>query len=114
MAFLGLFNKNDKTLESDIIKNIAKNINVENAIITYLLLQAKANSISLAKKNDRTYICFCNKEINDFLNEWYTLLQMHQKKKLSDKMYDIYINNQLEENKLTDENKTSELSDDFD
>jgi hypothetical protein len=114
MALFGFMNKKDKTLKDSIIENIAKNVNVENAIITYLLLQARANNISLAKKNDRTYICFCNKEINDFLNEWYTLLQMHQKKKLSDKMYDIYINNQLEENKLTDESKTSELSDDFD
>lgn len=114
MGILKLFKKNDKTLEYDIVKSIAKNVSVENAIITYLLLQAKENNISLAKKDDVTYIRINNKILNDFLNEWYTLLQMHQKKKLSDKMYDIYIKNQLDENKLIDEKDNSENDDYFD
>jgi len=108
MVFFKLKNNKDKPLEDDVKKNIANGVNVENAIITYLLLQAKANNISLAKKEDRTYIYINSKEINDFLNEWYTLLQLHQKKRLSDRMYDIFIRSQLDENTVDSYKQSNE------
>jgi len=107
-------NKKEKPIEQSIVEDIAKNANAENAVITYILLQSQKNSISLAKKEDITYISFRNKEISDFLKEWYTLLQLHQHKKLSDKMYEIFIQSQLAENKITeDKEKLSDGIDDF-
>ena len=94
------------------MEDIAKDTSPENAVITYILLQSQKNNISLARKEDITYISFRNKEISDFLKEWYTLLHLHQHKKLSDKMYEIFI--QLAENKITeDKEKLSDGIDDF-
>lgn len=117
MAFLGFGKKKDKkenTIEQSIVEDIAKDASPENAVITYILLQAQKNNISLARKEDITYISFRNKEISDFLREWYTLLRLHQHKKLSDKMYEIFIQSQLAENKITeDKEKLSDGIDDF-
>ncbi len=117
MAFLCFGKKKDKkekTIEQSIVENIAKDASPENAVITYILLQSQKNSVSLAKKEDITYISFRNKEISDFLKEWYTLLQLHQHKRLSDKMYEIFIQSQLAENKITeDKEKLSDNIEDF-
>ena len=117
MAFLFFGKKKDKkekTIEQSIVENIAKDASPENAVITYILLQSQKNSISLAKKEDITYISFRNKEISDFLKEWYTLLQLHQHKRLRDIMYEIFIQSQLAENKITeDKEKLSDNIEDF-
>ena len=106
--------KKEKTIEQGIVEDIAKDTSPENAVITYILLQSQKNNISLARKEDITYISFRNKEISDFLKEWYTLLHLHQHKKLSDKMYEIFIQSQLAENKITeDKEKLSDGIDDF-
>jgi len=108
MVFFGRGKKKDNSAKQDIIDGIANNKKAENAVITYILLQAQENNISLAKKDDITYISFRNKEISNFLKEWYTLLLLYQHKKLSDKMYEIFIQSQLTENKITENKKDSE------
>jgi len=114
MALWFFGKKKDKPIEQSIVEDIAKNANAENAVITYILLQSQKNNISLAKKNDITYIYFRDKKISDFLKEWYTLLQLYQHKKLSDKMYEIFIQSQLAENKIINDNENSKKNiDDF-
>lgn len=91
-------NKKDKaTLEDSISESVNKNENVEKAIITYLLLQARNNNISLARKNNICYVHIKNDIINNFLDEWYTLLQLYQRQRLSDKTYEVFIKSYLDE-----------------
>jgi hypothetical protein len=114
MGFLSFGKKpKNKPLEQKIVDSISENVSVENAIITYILLQSKDNKISLARKDDVTYISFRNPKISDFLKDWYTLLQLNKHKKLGDKVYKVFIQNQLEEYKIKedtdkDENETED------
>ena len=106
---MGLFWKKDKStkepkinLKKSVAENISADRNCENAIITYILLQAEENNIYLGKKGDITYISFRNEKISDFLNEWYNLLELKQSSKLTDKTYKMFIKNELQQNKITD------------
>ena len=109
-----MFGKKKKTKNESIgdkvIKGIAENISPENAVITYILLQSRDNNISLARKDDITYISFRNEKIKTFLSEWYNILQLYKNKKMSQNIYKIFVDSQLKENKINSEN---EFDDDF-
>jgi hypothetical protein len=115
MSFFNFGKKpKNKPIEQKIVDSVASNICAENAIITYILLQSKENNISLARKDDVTYISFRNPKISEFLKEWYTLLQLNQHKKLGDKMYKLFIQSQLDEYKINDSsNKTEDEMEEF-
>ena len=117
---MGLFWKKDKStkepkinLKKSVAENISADKNCENAIITYILLQAEENNIYLGKKGDITYISFRNEKISDFLNEWYNLLELKQSSKLTDKTYKMFIKNELQQNKITDTEKTMTIATDL-
>ncbi|MBR1444163.1 MAG: hypothetical protein IJ583_11615 [Firmicutes bacterium] len=101
-------------LKKSVAENIAADRNCENAIITYILLQAEENNIYLGKKGDITYISFRNEKISDFLNEWYNLLELKQSSKLTDKTYKMFIKNELQQNKITDTNSIKKNDDTID
>ena len=112
-----LFGKNSKkkkepkiNLEKSIAKNIAAEKNCENAIITYILLQAENNNIYLGKKGDMTYISFRNEKITDFLNEWYNLLELKQNNKMTDRTYKMFIKNELLQNRIVTDETDRETS----
>lgn len=98
----------NKPIEQKVIDSIANNVSAENAVITYILLQSKENNISLARKDDVTYISFKNPKISEFLKEWYTLLRLNQHKKLGDKMYKLFIQSQLDEYNINDSSNKPE------
>lgn len=91
---------NTPNLNREIIDNIAAGNNVEKAVITYILLQARENNISLAIKDKVTFISFKNDIINEFLKEWFSILKLYQHNHLSPKMYETFIKLQLLENDI--------------
>ena len=107
---MDFFKKKKKatSLETKVRDNIYNDIDVENAVITYILLQSQTDSISLGKKNKTTYIHFKNEKINNFLNEWYTIIKLRQDNKLSEKMYEVFISTSLNENKVKTEAEKDE------
>ena len=68
---------------------------IEDMIIAYILDQSKNNNISLAQKNNTTYISFRQGKIKDFLGEWYSILGLYQNNKLSPEMYDVFVQSKI-------------------
>ncbi len=78
---------------------------IEDMIIAYILDQSKNNNISLAQKNNTTYISFRQGKIKDFLGEWYSILGLYQNNKLSPEMYDVFVQSKIK-NLSAAENKS--------
>lgn len=85
----------------------------EKAVITYFILQSKANNIMLGKKNNIGYIAFKNPKLNDFLVEWTNYLRLNQKNLMSNTMYNFFLQNQLLENKIKQENAEDNIINDI-
>ena len=94
----------DKAAKEYIVESVRSDLEPENAVIAYILLQSKDNKISLAYKDGITYVCFRNEKISAFLKNWYGILKMHQKKMLDTEVYNMFITSQLAIN-LPEQNK---------
>ncbi len=70
---------------------------IEDMIIAYILEQSKNNNISLAQKDNITYISFRQGKIKEFLGEWYSILRLYQNNKLSSQMYEVFIQSKIKE-----------------
>lgn len=88
------------------IKEQIQSDSPENAVIAYILMQAKENKIHLGHLDNATYVSFDNEHITNFMKDWYGLLRLYEGKRLSENTYANFIESTLSQ--ITAKPKTDE------
>lgn len=61
-------------------------------LIEYLIDEYSANQLALGKHNQRIYISFDDKDISNFLNDWFTFLKLKKEHKITEASYKMFTN----------------------
>lgn len=96
-----------------VINGIKDGITPENAVITYILMQAALGNINMGTKNDEFYIYFKNERISHFLKKWYGILKMVESKFMDKSDYAIQIRGELEKNKIMEKSSIERFFNDL-
>ena len=96
-----------------VISGIKDGITPENAVITYILMQAALGNINMGTKNDEFYIYFKNERISHFLKKWYGILKMVESKFMDKGDYAIQIRGELEKNKIMEKSSIERFFNDL-
>ena len=96
-----------------VINGIKDGITPENAVITYILMQASQGNINMGTKNDEFYIYFKNERISHFLKKWYGILKMVESKFMDKSDYAIQIRGELEKNKIMEKSSIERFFNDL-
>ena len=100
-------NKSDTMKEY--IKEQIQSDSPENAVIAYILIQAKENNKHLGQLDGMTYVAFDNEHITNFMKDWYGLLRLYEGKRLSENTYANFIESTL--SRITVKPKTDNKTD---
>ena len=96
-----------------VINGIKDGITPENAVITYILMQAALGNINMGTKNDEFYIYFKNERISHFLKKWYGILKMVESDFMDKSDYAIQIKGELEKNKIMEKSSLERFFNDL-